>query len=65
MLAKMGGEVLNPKHVESSLKDQNDAAATGQLAKPTPVLSQSTKPTLELAKPTALVPADLDVPESA
>jgi hypothetical protein len=29
MLAKMGGEVLNPEHVESPPKDQNDVAATG------------------------------------
>jgi hypothetical protein len=58
MLAKMGGEVLNPEHVESPPKDQNDTAATSQSAKLTPVLSQS-------AKPTALVPANLDVPESA
>jgi hypothetical protein len=28
MLAKMGGEVLNPEHVESSPKGQNDAATT-------------------------------------
>jgi hypothetical protein len=58
MLAKMEGEVLNPEHVESPLKDQNAAAAAGQSAKPTPVLSQS-------AKPTAPVPAGLGVPESA
>jgi hypothetical protein len=58
MLAKMGGEVLNPEHVESSPKGQNDVATTGQSAKPTPMLSQ-------LAKPTTPVPVGLDVPESA
>jgi hypothetical protein len=58
MLAKMGGEVLNPEHVKRSPKGQNDAAATGQSAKPTPLLSQS-------AKPTSPVSAGLDVPESA
>jgi hypothetical protein len=57
MLAKMGGEVLNPEHVESSSKGQNDAAATGQSAKPTLMLSQSTKPT-------APVLAGLDMPKS-
>jgi hypothetical protein len=39
MLAKMAGEVLNPEHVESSSKDQNDTAATSQSTKPTPMLS--------------------------
>jgi hypothetical protein len=29
MLAKMEGEVLNPEHVKSPLKDQNVAAAAG------------------------------------
>jgi hypothetical protein len=58
MLAKMEGEVLIPKHVESPLKDQNVAAAAGQSAKLTPVLSQS-------AKPTTPVPTGMGVPELA
>jgi hypothetical protein len=57
MLAKMGSEVLNPKHVESSSKVQNDAAATGQSTELTPMLSQSTKPI-------APIPTSLDVLES-
>ena len=57
-LAKMEGEILNPVHVENPSEDQNAATTAVQSAKPTPVLSQSAKPTLP-------APVALDVPESA
>jgi len=54
----MEGEILNPIHVKNPSKDQHATTATGQSAKPTPVLSQSFKPTLP-------APTALDVPELA
>ncbi|CAD6270062.1 unnamed protein product [Miscanthus lutarioriparius] len=69
----MEGEILNPVHVKNPSEEQNTATAVGQSAQPTPVLSQSTKPTLaapialdvlESAKPTSLADAALGSPES-
>jgi len=51
----MEGEILNPAHVKNPLEGQNAATAAGQSAEPTPMLSQSAKPTL-------LAPVTLDVP---
>jgi hypothetical protein len=39
MLAKMEGEVLNPKHIKNPPEDGNAATAAGQSAKPTPLVA--------------------------
>jgi hypothetical protein len=64
MLAKMGGEVLNPEYVKSPLEDQNDAATTSQSAKPTAPVPAGLN-VLELAKPTPSVDTALEAPESS
>jgi hypothetical protein len=64
MLAKMGGEVLNPEYVKSPLEDQNDAATTSQSAKPTAPVPAGLN-VLELAKPTPSVDTALEALESA
>jgi hypothetical protein len=60
----MGNEVLNPKHVESSPKNQNDAAAIGQSAKPTAPVPTSLE-VLESAKLTPSAITALEAPKSA
>ena len=68
----MENEILNPVQVEIPPEVRNATTAAGQsakstleLAKQTPVLSQSAKPTPESTKPTLLALTALEALESA